>query len=223
MLDKLLKMDTALLTIKTQIAKYKALFEADGTIDASEQAILDEMEANVKLIEPKLGKVIEKAKAVDTLDAEYDKEITQEEAEALFYPLLETWNSEGKILNYLSTCVWAATETRLTQTPNQNVAYWVEVIASKLYAELYYSEIVASKGRKKYSASLVALDIYFTLDANNMSMDTYPRAFSEAAFAILIKYPEVTKRLKFEVDDINTGQKIAIELLFYFQVQPYKK
>jgi hypothetical protein len=44
MLDKLLKMDSVLLTIKAQIAKYKALFAAEGTIDAAEQAFLDALE-----------------------------------------------------------------------------------------------------------------------------------------------------------------------------------
>ncbi len=65
MLDKLLKMDSVLLTIKAQIAKYTAIFEADGEIDAAERAILNALEADAKLVEAKLGKVIVKAKAAE--------------------------------------------------------------------------------------------------------------------------------------------------------------
>ncbi len=67
MLDKLLKMDSVLLTIKAQIAKYTALFEADGEIDATERAFLNALEADVKLIEPKLGKLMAKVKEITTV------------------------------------------------------------------------------------------------------------------------------------------------------------
>ena len=78
MLDKLLKMDSALLTIKAQIAKYTALFAADGTIDATEQAFLNALEEDAKRIYEKLGKVIVKAKAVSN-----EKSATTEKTEEL--------------------------------------------------------------------------------------------------------------------------------------------
>ena len=78
MLDKLLKMDSVLLTIKAQIAKYTALFEADGEIDATERAFLNALEEDAKRVDEKLGKVIEKAKAAAT-----EKPVTIEKTEAL--------------------------------------------------------------------------------------------------------------------------------------------
>ena len=92
MLDKLLKMDSALLTIKAQIAKYTALFAADGTIDATEQAFLNALEEDAKRIDEKLGKVIVKAKAVSN-----EKSATTEKTEALAVGEVEKTAAAGEV------------------------------------------------------------------------------------------------------------------------------
>jgi hypothetical protein len=224
MLDKLLKMDTALLTIKTQITKYKALFKADGTIDVAEQAFLDALEADAIRVDEKLVKVIRKFEAEknnDTLNSEYDKDITQEEAEALFYPLLEKWKSEDEIFAFLSTCLWDATETPLVSTENMNIADWAEHILKKLYEEGVSQIITASKGFKKYKAELLSIEMYMVLDTN-ATQDEYPRDASPAVGAFLLRFPK-EKSLNTKIQDINSGKEFIFDLSFRFQVIPSKK
>lgn len=55
MSDTISKMQKDLQTIKAKVVEYKALFAKDGTIDAKEQAILNDMQNNIRQIEQKLN------------------------------------------------------------------------------------------------------------------------------------------------------------------------